>query len=42
MSISAHHTTQIGHVHEPLYLVIYDLYEKPGGGFDFSRRGVRG
>ena len=31
MSISAYHTAQIDHVYEPLYLVIYGHYEKPGG-----------
>ena len=41
MSISAYHTTQIDHVYEPLYLVIYGHYEMPGSGFDFSHGGVR-
>ena len=42
MCISACDTAQIDHVYEPLYLVIYGHYEKPGSGFDFSHRGVRG
>ena len=42
MSVSDYHTAQINHVYEPSYLVIYGHYEKPGGGFDFSHRGVRG
>ena len=28
MSIFAYHTTQIDHVYEPLYLVVYDHSEK--------------
>ena len=42
MSISAYHMTQINHVYEPLHLVTYGHYEKPGGSFDFSHRRVRG
>ena len=33
MSIFAYHTTQIGHVYEPFYLVVYDHSEKPVGGY---------
>ena len=42
MSVSAYHTTEVEHVYERLYVVMYGHYEKPGGGFDFSHRGVRG
>ena len=42
MSIPVHHTAQIDHAYEPLYLAIHGHCEKPGGGFDFSHRRVRG